>query len=82
MPNIIYNIHNRLGVQYLARLKIGFSHLKEHRFKQNFQDSIDPMCSCSSGIETKIRFFSVVQILILKDKSKMINSYNRCKHLD
>ena len=29
MPNSIYNIHNSLGVKYLARLRTGFSHLKE-----------------------------------------------------
>ena len=57
MPNSIYNIHNPLGVKYLTRLRIGFSHLKEHKFKHNFQDSVDPMCSCSSGIETTIHFF-------------------------
>ena len=57
MPNSIYNIHNPLGVKYLTRLRIGFSHLKEHKFRHNFQDSIDPMCSCSSGIETTIHFF-------------------------
>ena len=51
MPNSIYNIHNPLGVKYLTRLRIGFSHLKEHKFKHNFQDSIDPMCCCSSGIQ-------------------------------
>ena len=57
MSNSIYDIHNPLGVKYLTRLRIGFSHLKEHRFKHNFQDSIVPMCSCNSGIETKIHFF-------------------------
>ena len=56
MPNSIYNIHNSLGVKYLTRLRIRFSHLKEHKFKHNFQDSVDPMCSCISGIET-IHFF-------------------------
>ena len=57
MLNSIYNIHNPLGVKYLTRLRIGFSHLKEHEFKHNFQDAIDPMCSCSSGVETTIHFF-------------------------
>ena len=57
MSNSTYNIHNRLGVKYLTRLRIGFSHVKEHKFKHNFQDSIDPMCSCSSGIETMIHSF-------------------------
>ena len=49
MPNSIYNIHNPLGVKYLTRLRIGFSHLKEHKFKHNFQDC--------SGTETTIHFF-------------------------
>ena len=57
MPNSIYNIHNPLGVKYLARLRIGFSHLKEHIFRQNFEGLVDPMCSCSSGTETTIHFF-------------------------
>ena len=57
MPNSIYNIHDPLGIIYLTRLRIGFSHLKEYKFKHNFQDSIDPICSCSSGIETTILFF-------------------------
>ena len=57
MPNSIYTIYNPLGVKYLTRLRIGFSHLQEHKFKHNFQDSIDPMCSCGSGIETTIHFF-------------------------
>ena len=57
MSNSNCNTYNPLGVTYLARLRIRFSHLKEHKFKHNFQDSIDPMCSCSSGIETTIHFF-------------------------
>ena len=56
MPNSIYNIHNPLRAKYLTRLRIGFSHLKERKFKHNFQYSVDPMCSCSIGIETTIHF--------------------------
>ena len=37
MSNSIYSIHNHLGVKYLTRLRIGFSHLKEHKFKRNFK---------------------------------------------
>ena len=55
MPNSIYKIHNHLGAKYLTRLRTGFNHLKEHKFKHNFQDSADPMCS--SSIETTIHFF-------------------------
>ena len=38
-------------------LRIGFGHLKEHKFKHNFQDSIDPMSSCGSDIELTVHFF-------------------------
>ena len=71
MPNSIYNIRNPLGVKYLTRLRIGSSHLKEHKFKHNFQDSIDPMCSCSSCLKQRFIFFSIAQILILKDKPSL-----------
>ena len=43
MPNSIYNIHKPLGVKYLTRLRIGYSHLKEHRFRHNFQDLKNPL---------------------------------------
>ena len=56
MQNGICNIHNPLGIKYLNRLRTGFTHLKEHKFKHNFQDSIDPLCSSISGIETTINF--------------------------
>lgn len=57
MPNIIYNIQNPIGIKCLTRLRIGFSHLKKHKFRHNFQDSIDLMYSGSNGIETTIHFF-------------------------
>ena len=36
-PNNIFNIHNPFGIKYLTRLRVGFSHLKEHKFRHNFQ---------------------------------------------
>ena len=70
-PNNIYNIHKPLGVKYLTILRIEFSHLKEHKFKHNFQNSVGPMCNCNRDIETTILFFSITQILILKDKPSL-----------
>ena len=31
-----FNINNPLGLKLLTRLRTGFSHLKEHKFKHNF----------------------------------------------
>ena len=28
-------------------MRLDFSHLDEHRFRHNFQDCLNPLCSCS-----------------------------------
>ena len=39
------------------RLRVELSHLSEHKFRQNFQDSLDPFCNCGRHIETITHFF-------------------------
>ena len=41
----------------LIRLRVGLSHLNEHRFRHNFQDCLNPLCSCSLEVESNIHFF-------------------------
>ena len=52
-----YNIHNPIGLKFLTRLRLGLSHLNEHKFKHNFQDCVKPLCSCSLEIESISHFF-------------------------
>ena len=47
----IYNIVDPIGLKFLTRLRLGFSHLNEHRFRDNFQDFMNPLYSCSLEIE-------------------------------
>ena len=47
----VYNIFDPIGLKLLTRLRLGFSHLNEHRFRHNFQDCLNPLCSCSLEIE-------------------------------
>ena len=58
-PNLrsVFNLHNPNGIKHLTRLRLGLSHLREHKFKHNFQDSINPLCSCEGDIETTEHFF-------------------------
>ena len=56
-PNSIFGINNPLGIKLLTRLRVGFSHLREHKFKFNFQDTLNPFCSCGEDIETTTHFF-------------------------
>ena len=48
----VYNIHDPLGLKLLTRLRVNFSHLREHKFRHNFLDTINPLCSCSLEIES------------------------------
>ena len=36
-PNPVYDIHNPLGLHLLTRLRLGLSHLNEHKFNHNFK---------------------------------------------
>ena len=54
--NQLYNIHDPLGIKLLTRLRLDFSHLHEHKFRHNFRDTINPMCSCFLEPETTAHF--------------------------
>ena len=52
-PNPIYKCHDPHGITLLTRLRVGFSHLREHKFRHGFTDIYDPFCSCrTNSIET------------------------------
>ena len=55
--NNIFNVHNTKGIKLLTRLQVGFSHLKEHKFRHNFVDAINPLCSCGNFVESTTHFF-------------------------
>ena len=48
----VYNCHNAKGIKLLTRLRVGLSHLCEHKFKHSFQDTLNPICNCGKDIET------------------------------
>ena len=33
-------------------MRVGLSHLREHKFKHSFQDTLNPICNCGEDIET------------------------------
>ena len=54
--NSIFGCHNPIGVKLLTRLRLGLSHLREHKFKHSFQDTLNPLCSCGKEVETTFHF--------------------------
>ena len=49
------SLTNPLGLKLLTRLGVGLSHFKEHKFKHNFHDSVDRLCSCRN--KSTVDFF-------------------------
>ena len=57
MQNSIYNIHDPVGIKYLTRLRLGLSHLNEHKLRHNFHDCLTPLGFCSLEVETTNHYF-------------------------
>ena len=55
-PNSIYNCHNPKGVKLITWLRLGLSHLREHKFKHNLQDLINPLCNFGHNIESTTHY--------------------------
>ena len=66
------------GIKLLTGLLVGWSHLREHKFRHNFQDTINPLCSCSLEIESTSHFFLRCQNFIIP----RINLMNELRKLD
>ena len=57
VSNTVYNIQNYIGLKLLTRLRLGLSHLNEHRYNHNFQNCINLLCTCSLEVESTVHFF-------------------------
>ena len=55
--NSVINCRNCKGMKYLTRLHLGLSHLREHKFKHSFQDTLNPFCSYGLDVERNTHFF-------------------------
>ena len=51
-PSTVFNCNNYKGIRFITPLRLEMSHLREHKFKHNFQESLNPICSCGLDIES------------------------------
>ena len=66
--NETYGIQNPTGLKLLTRLRLGLSHLNDHKFNHKFRDCINPFCSWSLSVQNNVHFFYTVIIFHCKDK--------------
>ena len=53
----IYNVYGPQGFKLLNKVRLGFGHLREHKFRHNFADTVNPLCSCVLESESTDHFF-------------------------
>ena len=59
-PHPGYNIYKPIDLKLLNRLRIGLSHLNEHRFNHNFENCINPLSTCIMEPETTAHFIAII----------------------
>ena len=71
--NSVFAVHDISGLKLLTRLRMNFNHLNKHKFRHNFNDTINPMCPCGKEPETTLRyilrcdFYSLYNLELLID---------------
>ena len=80
LANSTYRIHNPVGMRLLTRLRLGLSHQNEHKFRRNFADCVNPLCSYCIKPETTLHFFLHCCKLLnirrkLFDKTKLLDEF-------
>ena len=82
-PNSIFECHNPQWIKFLTRLHLGLSHLREHKFKHSFQDSLNPLCKCGAEVESTTHFLLHCPIYN-NDRSSLLSTIRNidCKLLE
>ena len=81
-PNSFFNWCNLKGVRLITQLWLELSHLHEHKFKYNFKNCLNPLCSCGSSIESTSHF--LLHCSIFHDKRHTLSTLDNidCKILE
>ena len=73
-PQIYFRVSDNKGVILLNRLRVGFSHLREHKFRHNLADTVDPFCNCrTNSVETTLHFLMHCSDDYSNDRNVMFN---------
>ena len=76
--NSVFDIQHTSGITLLSHLRLNLSHLNEHKFRNNFNHTVDPMCTSGVEPETTLHYLircnlSSTQRLELLDNVCVLN---------
>ena len=67
--------HNCKEIKYLTRLRFGLSHLRQHKFRHSFQNTLNPFCSCGLDVDTNVHFFLYCP-LFTNQRAQLMNDFD------
>ena len=71
----VFDIHDPTGLRYLFQLRLGLSHLRNHKHRYGFSDTPSNICLCRLGTEDTRHFLFSCPFYATK-REVMINCVN------
>ena len=75
--NSTFHCLNPNGLKLITRLRLGLSHLRFHKFKHSFQDTLNPICNCGT-VETTIHYLLLCPNL----SNERLTLFNKLQSID
>ena len=75
--NSTFHCLNPNGLKLITRLRLGLSHLRFHKFKHSFQDTLNPICNCGT-VETTIHYL----LLCPNYSNERLTLFNKLQSID
>ena len=81
--NSLFSFYDRCGVKLLTCLTLQFSHLKGHKFRHGFGDTVSTKCGCNAEIEDtdhfllRCHFYSIQRFELFNNINKVDPSFTQ-----
>ena len=80
--NEVFNVDNSEWIKFLTGTRLRLRQLVDHKYWHNFQDCINPICSCGQEIETSVHVllhysnYHCARQTLFKYKENWFNYFN------
>ena len=54
---ILNRVNDLFRIKFLRKLRLGISHLCEHKYSHGYKDTLNPLCFCNIEAETTTHYF-------------------------
>ena len=80
--NNLFNSLNPKGIKFIIRLRLGVNHLRQHKFKHSFQDSLNPLFNCGLNIGSTAHYLLHCPTYITERRTLLSTIENIDNNLD